>query len=73
MEHAKGSDAILTHVGLSPPLIKLMVSEHREDEVGVGGAGISNTYTHAYTHTVPRYTPDGDKIASDACSRLYTP
>ena len=34
---------------------------------------MANTYTHAHTHTVPRYTQDGDKIASDPCSRLYAP
>ena len=49
----KGLDAILTHVSVSRPIIKLMRYEHREDAVGVWGAGnekhTKHTHTHAHT------------------------
>ena len=46
-----GSDAILTHVGVAHPLIKLMVYEHREDAVVGGGSRQWPTHTHKDTHT----------------------
>ena len=59
----KGLDAILAHVGVAHPPIKLMPYEHREDAVGSGGAG-NDTPTHPHTHTlrVPRDTQDGWSI-----------
>ena len=39
-----------------PPLIKLVGYEHREDAVGVGGAG---NVKHTQTHIVPRDTQGG--------------
>ena len=44
----KGSDAILAHVGVARPPIKLKGYEHREDVVGGGGAG-NDTPTHPHT------------------------
>ena len=44
----QGSNAILTHVSVALPLIKLMVYEHRE--VAVGGLGAGNG-KHTQTHT----------------------
>ena len=35
-----------------------MVYEHREDALGVGGAGMDK-HTHIHTHSVPRDTQDG--------------
>ena len=46
----QGSDAILTHVSVAAPLIKLMCNEHREYVVGGGGSRQYQTHTH--THTV---------------------
>ena len=40
------SEAILTHVGTAPLLIKLMGYEHREDAVGGGGTEQLQTLTH---------------------------
>ena len=34
--HGQGSETILTHVCLAPPLIKSLGYEHREDALGVG-------------------------------------
>ena len=45
-----GSDAILTHVGVAHPLIKLMGYGYRED-AGVSGGAESGKYTHTNTHT----------------------
>ena len=44
----QGTDAILTHVSVALPLIKLMGYEHRE--VAVGGLGAGNG-KHTQTHT----------------------
>ena len=41
----QGFAAILTHVVVARPLIKLTGYEHRDDAVGGGGAG-SGTHTH---------------------------
>ena len=50
----QGSDAILTHVSVALPLIKLMGYEHREAQWGAGSAG---TVKHTHTHTqCPRDT-----------------
>ena len=53
----QGSDAILTHVSVAPPLIKLMGYEHREDAVGGEGSRQwqthTNTHTRTHTHSVP--------------------
>ena len=49
----QGSDAILTNACVDCTLIMLMGYEHREDSVGVGGAG-NGKNTH--THSVPRDT-----------------
>ena len=43
----QGSDAILTHVCLAPPLIKLMSYERPQDAVSLGGEGNGK-----HTHTV---------------------
>ena len=43
----QGSDAILTHVCLAPPLIKLMSYERPQDTVRLGGEGHGK-----HTHTV---------------------
>ena len=43
----QGSDAILTHVCLAPPLIKLMGYERPQYEVGLGGERHGK-----HTHTV---------------------
>ena len=32
----QGTDTILTHVGVAPPLIKSLGYKHREDVLGVG-------------------------------------
>ena len=53
----QGWDAILTHVSVAPPPIKLMGYGHREDAVTSGGSRQWQTHTH--THSVPRYTQDG--------------
>ena len=45
----QGSDAILTHVGVVGPLMKLMGYEHREDAVGVGEQAMEIAHTHAPT------------------------
>ena len=50
----EGSDVILTHVGVAPPIIKLMGYEHRGDAVGGGGSGQWQTHTHSTS--VPRDT-----------------
>ena len=55
----QGSDAVLTHVSMAHPLIKLMGYEHREHAVGGGGCRLGQTYTHTHTHTVPRDTQGG--------------
>ena len=58
----QGSDAILTHVSVARPLIKLMGYEHREYAVGGGGADCgkhTQTHTHTQTNNVPRDTQDG--------------
>ena len=57
----QSSDAILTHVSVARPLIKLMGYEHREDAVGVGGAG-NDKHTHTHTHIVPHDTQGGLSI-----------
>ena len=51
----QGSDAILTHASLAPPIIKLMGYEHREDAVRGGGSRQWQTHTHTHTnkHTQP--------------------
>ena len=42
----EGSDVILTHVGVAPPIIKLMGYEHRGDAVeGWGERAMANTHT----------------------------
>ena len=46
----QGSDAILTHVSVALPLIKLMGFELREAQWEAGVQARSNTHTH--THTV---------------------
>ena len=46
----QGSDAILTHVSVALPLIKLMGFEVQEAQWGAGVQARSNTHTH--THTV---------------------
>ena len=51
LSHGQGSDTILTHVGVVPPLIKSLGYEHREDTVGVGRA-CNGKHTHTHTHTV---------------------
>ena len=33
--HGQGSDTLLAHVGVAPPLIKSLGYQHREDLVGV--------------------------------------
>ena len=53
----KGSDAILTHVSVARPIIKLMRYEHREDAVGVRGAGIEKHTKHTHTHTQTQCPP----------------
>ena len=45
------SNAILTHVSVAPPLIKLMGYEHREDAMGGGGSKQCQIHTHTHTHT----------------------
>ena len=42
----EGTDAILTHVSVAPPLIKLIGYEHREDAEGGGGSKQCQTHTH---------------------------
>ena len=49
-----GSDAILTHVIVAAPLIKLMGKNHRLDTVGSGG-----TKQGQHTHSVHRDTQGG--------------
>ena len=45
-----GSDAILTHINVARPLIKLVGYDHRED--AVDGGGSRQWQTHTLTHTV---------------------
>ena len=59
---SKKSDAILIHVGVARPLIKLMGNEHREDAVGVGELAMRHTHTRTHTHSVPRDTQDGCRL-----------
>ena len=47
----RGSDPILTHVGVAHTLIKVMGYEHREYAVGCGGSRQWRTHTHTHTHT----------------------
>ena len=53
----------MTHVGVAPPLIKLMGYEQREDAVGGEGSRQwqihTHTHTHRHTQYVPRDTQDG--------------
>ena len=51
----------MTHVGVAPPIIKLMGYEHREDAVGVGEQAKAKTHVNTHTHicSVPRDTQDG--------------
>ena len=61
----KKSDAILTHVSVARPIIKLMRYEHREDAVGVRGAGNEKHTKHTHTHTphsVHRDTSGGESL-----------
>ena len=58
MEPRQGSDTRLTHVGV-PPLIKLMVIEHREDTVGGGGREHAVANTHTHTALLVIYRMDG--------------
>ena len=51
----QGSDTILTHVDMAPPLVKLMGYEHRED----GGSIQCQTNTYTHTHSVPLDTQRG--------------
>ena len=52
----QGSDAILTHVSVALPLIKLMGFELGEAQWGAGSAGTVK-HTHTHTHTqCPRDT-----------------
>ena len=67
----QGWDAILTHVGVAPLLIKLMGYEHREDEVEVGGAG-NDKHTHTPTHSVPRDTQDGWSLRQGSDPNKHT-
>ena len=64
----EGSDVILTHVGVAPPIIKLMGYEHRGDAVGGGGSGQWQTHTHSTS--VPRDTQGAWSLGqgSDAIS-----
>ena len=57
----KRSEAILIHLGVARPLIKLVGYEHREDAVVCGGSRQWQTHTHKDTHThgVPRATQGG--------------
>ena len=50
-----------------PPIIKLLGNQHREDAVGVWGAG---NVKHTHTHNVPRDTQGGWSLGqgSDAIS-----
>ena len=48
----QGSDAVLTHVSVAHPLIKLMGYEHQEHAVGVGGEG-KGKHTHTHTQCPP--------------------
>ena len=41
----QGSDAILTHVSVATPLIKLMGNDHRLNKVGSGGTRQGPTHT----------------------------
>ena len=59
---SKKSDAILTHVGVARPLIKLMGYEHRENAVRVGELAMTHTHTRTHTHSVPRDTQDGWRL-----------
>ena len=70
---AKGLDAILTHVGLTLPLIKLMDYEHREDEVGVGGAGNGkHILTRIHTHSPSLYTGWRQDCVRSLLETIYT-
>ena len=55
----QGSDAVLRHVSMAHPLIKLMGYEHREHAVGGGGCRQGQTYIHIHTHSAPRDTQGG--------------
>ena len=52
----QGSDAILTHVCLAPPLIKLMAYDHRENAVWLGEQVMANTHTRTHPHTQHTHT-----------------
>ena len=55
----------------SPPLIKLVGYEHREDAVGGGGSRQCQTHTHTHTHTVsPCDTQDGWSLGQGSVAIL---
>ena len=64
--HVQGSDTILTHVGVATPLIKSMVSEHREYVVGGGGG----RQYHTHTHCVSRDTQGGCNLGHGSDTTL---
>ena len=55
----QGSNAILTHVSVVPPLIKLMGYEHREDAMEGGGSKQCQIHTHTHTQRLS-HRMDGD-------------
>ena len=44
----------MTHVGMAPPLIKLMGYEHREYAVGGGESRQWQTHTHPVSPVIPK-------------------
>ena len=51
----QGSDAILTHVSVTLPLIKLMGLELREAQWGAGAGTVKHTHTHTHrVHVIHR-------------------
>ena len=67
----QGSNAILTHVSVVPPLIKLMGYEHREDAMEGGGSKQCQIHTHTHTKSVPqdgwRLEQRSDAILTHVC------
>ena len=57
----QGSDAILTHASVAPPLIKLMGYEHREDAMGGGGSKQCQIHTHTHTECHTGWMEPRDK------------
>ena len=56
----------MTHVGVAPPLIKLMGNEHQEDTVGGGGSRQWQTHTHTVFLVIHRVDVASGKVQAQS-------